>query len=152
LRKSSSNWQRSIELRQKPAGTIRITAGDRPAVTILFPKLSKLMAKYPDVKVEINMESGLIDIVAHRFDGGVRLPAAIVPLSTRRAERSGHPETPGAAPRSISPRMSAESSSAALSGFSVFGTLDVHLQVCQTPLYMVDRSARPYAQFVPTAH
>jgi DNA-binding transcriptional LysR family regulator len=152
LRKSSSNWRRSIELRQKAAGTIRITAGDRPAVTILFPKLSKLMAKYPDVKVEINMESGLIDIVAHRFDGGVRLPAAIVPLSTRRAERSGHPETPGAAPRSISPRMSAEVEQRGAFRLQCLWNARVHLQVCQTPLYMVDRSARPYAQFVPTAH
>ena len=60
-------------LRQKPAGTIRITAGDHPAVTILWPKLSKALAKYPDVKVEINMEGGLIDIAAQRFDAGVRL-------------------------------------------------------------------------------
>lgn len=61
------------ELRQKPAGTIRITAGDHPAVTILWPKLSKVLAKYPDVKLEINMEAGLIDIAAQRFDAGVRL-------------------------------------------------------------------------------
>jgi DNA-binding transcriptional LysR family regulator len=60
-------------LRQKPAGTIRITAGDHPAVTILWPKLSKALAKYPDIKVEINMEGGLIDIAAQRFDAGVRL-------------------------------------------------------------------------------
>ena len=60
-------------LRQEPAGTIRITAGDHPAVTILWPKLSKALAKYPDVKVEINMEGGLIDIAAQRFDAGVRL-------------------------------------------------------------------------------
>jgi len=61
------------ELRQKPAGTIRITAGDHAAVTILWPRLSKVLAKYPDIKVEINMEGGLIDIAAHRFDAGVRL-------------------------------------------------------------------------------
>jgi DNA-binding transcriptional LysR family regulator len=60
-------------LRQKPAGTIRITAGDHPAVTLVWPKLSKTLAKYPDVKVEINMEGGLIDIAAQRFDAGVRL-------------------------------------------------------------------------------
>src|SRR3979490_30591 len=56
------------ELRQKPAGTIRITAGDHPAVTILYPKLAKVLSKYPDVKVEINMEGGLIDIAAQRYD------------------------------------------------------------------------------------
>lgn len=61
------------ELRLKPAGTIRITAGDHPAVTILWPKLSNVVAKYSDVKVEINMEGGLIDIAAQRFDAGVRL-------------------------------------------------------------------------------
>jgi DNA-binding transcriptional LysR family regulator len=61
------------ELRQKPAGTIRVTAGDHAAVTILWPKLSKLLAQYPDIKIEINMEGGLIDIAAQRFDAGVRL-------------------------------------------------------------------------------
>ena len=61
------------ELRQKPAGTIRITAGDHPAVTILWPKLSKTLAKYPDIKVEVSMEGGLVDIAAERFDAGVRL-------------------------------------------------------------------------------
>src|SRR5690348_7262071 len=61
------------ELRQKPAGTIRITAGDHPAVTILWPKLSKTLAKYPDVKVEVSLEGGLVDIAAERFDAGVRL-------------------------------------------------------------------------------
>jgi DNA-binding transcriptional LysR family regulator len=60
-------------LRQKPTGTIRITAGDHPAVTILWPKLAKVLAKHPDVKLEINMEAGLIDIAAQRFEAGVRL-------------------------------------------------------------------------------
>ncbi len=61
------------ELRRKPAGTIRITAGDHPAMTILWPKLAKVLSKYPEVKVEINIEAGLIDITAQRFDAGVRL-------------------------------------------------------------------------------
>ena len=61
------------ELRQKPAGTIRITAGDHPAMTVLWPKLSKTLAKYHDVKVEISLEGGLVDIAAERFDAGVRL-------------------------------------------------------------------------------
>ena len=60
-------------LRQKPSGTIRISAGDHPAVTLLWPKLSKVVARYPDVRLEINMEGGLIDIAAERFDAGVRL-------------------------------------------------------------------------------
>jgi DNA-binding transcriptional LysR family regulator len=61
------------ELRRKPAGTIRITAGDHSAMTILWPKLAKVLSKYPDVKLEINTDAGLIDIAAQRFDAGVRL-------------------------------------------------------------------------------
>ena len=60
-------------LRQKPSGTIRISAGEHPAVTLLWPKLSKIVARYPEVRLEINMEGGLIDIAAERFDAGVRL-------------------------------------------------------------------------------
>lgn len=61
------------ELRQRPAGTVRITAGEHPAVTILWPKLAKVLPKFPDVHVEINTEGGLIDIAAQRYDAGVRL-------------------------------------------------------------------------------
>ena len=60
------------ELREKPAGTIRITATDYAADTILWPKLTKFLRQYPDIKVEIIIEYGLTDIVAQRFDAGVR--------------------------------------------------------------------------------
>jgi DNA-binding transcriptional LysR family regulator len=60
------------ELREKPAGTIRITATDYATDTILWPKLAKLLAQYPDIKVEIIVDYGLTDIVAQRFDAGVR--------------------------------------------------------------------------------
>ncbi|WP_145009838.1 LysR family transcriptional regulator [Pseudomonas oryzihabitans] len=60
------------ELRNKPAGTVRITASDFAANTILWPKLSKLQQKYPDIKIEVAIEPGLTDIVAERFDAGVR--------------------------------------------------------------------------------
>jgi DNA-binding transcriptional LysR family regulator len=60
------------ELREKPAGTIRITAGDHAADAILWPKLSKLLPGYPDIKVEISIDYGLTNIVAGRFDAGVR--------------------------------------------------------------------------------
>jgi DNA-binding transcriptional LysR family regulator len=60
------------ELREKPAGTIRITATDYAADTILWPKLTKLLPQYPDIKVEIIIDYGLTDIVAERFDAGVR--------------------------------------------------------------------------------
>lgn len=60
------------ELREKPAGTIRITATDYAANTILWPKLATFLPKYPDIKVEIIVDYGLIDIVAQRYDAGVR--------------------------------------------------------------------------------
>jgi DNA-binding transcriptional LysR family regulator len=60
------------ELREKPAGTIRITAIDYVADTILWPKLAKFLRQYPDIKVEITIDYGLTDIVAQRFDAGVR--------------------------------------------------------------------------------
>jgi DNA-binding transcriptional LysR family regulator len=61
------------DARDKPAGTIRITTHDHAAGTVLWPKLSTLLAGYPDIKVEISINYGLIDIVAERFDAGVRL-------------------------------------------------------------------------------
>jgi DNA-binding transcriptional LysR family regulator len=60
------------ELREKPAGTIRITATDYAANTILLPKLARFLPEYPDVKVEITIDYGLTDIVAQRYDAGVR--------------------------------------------------------------------------------
>jgi DNA-binding transcriptional LysR family regulator len=60
------------ELREKPAGTIRITATDYAADTILWPKLTGFLRRYPDIKVEIVIDYGLTDIVAERFDAGVR--------------------------------------------------------------------------------
>jgi len=61
------------ELRAKPAGTIRITAGEHAANTFLWPALEKLLPDYPDIKVEIVVDYGLTDIVAERYDAGVRL-------------------------------------------------------------------------------
>jgi len=60
------------ELREKPAGTIRITATENAAETILLPKLAKLLPEYPDIKVEVIIDYGLTDIVAQRYDAGVR--------------------------------------------------------------------------------
>ena len=60
------------ELREKPAGTIRITATDYAADTILWPKIVRFLRQYPDIKVEIMIDYGLTDIVAERFDAGVR--------------------------------------------------------------------------------
>ncbi len=60
------------DYREKPAGTIRITAVDYVADHLLLPKLTKFLKKYPDIKVEIAVDYGLTDIVAGRFDAGVR--------------------------------------------------------------------------------
>jgi DNA-binding transcriptional LysR family regulator len=60
------------ELREKPAGTIRITATEYAADAILLPRLAKLLQVYPDIKVEIIIDYGLTDIVAQRYDAGVR--------------------------------------------------------------------------------
>jgi DNA-binding transcriptional LysR family regulator len=60
------------ELREKPAGTIRITATQHALDTLLWPKLAKFLGRYPDIRVELTAESGLTDIVAQRFDAGVR--------------------------------------------------------------------------------
>ncbi|MGA2550294.1 MAG: LysR family transcriptional regulator [Burkholderiaceae bacterium] len=60
------------ELRDRPAGTIRITSGDHAVTTVLWPKLSKFIPDYPDINVEIDINYQLIDIVAERFDAGVR--------------------------------------------------------------------------------
>ena len=59
--------------RDKPAGTLRITAGEHSAETILWPALARLLPDYPDIKVEVIIDYGLTDIVAERYDAGVRL-------------------------------------------------------------------------------
>ncbi|MBP2445514.1 LysR family transcriptional regulator [Rhizobium leguminosarum] len=59
--------------REKPAGTIRINAGEHPANAVLWPALEKLLPDYPDIHVEIIVDYGLTDIVAERYDAGVRL-------------------------------------------------------------------------------
>ncbi len=61
------------ELREKPGGTIRITAGEHSADAVLWPVLKKFLPDYPDIRVEITVDYGLIDIVAERYDAGVRL-------------------------------------------------------------------------------
>ena len=61
------------ELREKPAGTIRITTGEHAALTVLWPALARLLPRYPDIKVELVVDYGLTDIVAERYDAGVRL-------------------------------------------------------------------------------
>ncbi len=61
------------ELRGKPAGTVRITADEHAANTVLWPALRQVLPEHPDIKVEVVVDNGLTDIVAERFDAGVRL-------------------------------------------------------------------------------
>lgn len=60
-------------LRDKPAGSVRITCGDNVLRTVLLPKLTPLLGMYPDITLEFDMSYGFRDIVADRFDAGVRL-------------------------------------------------------------------------------
>lgn len=61
------------EHRDKPAGSIRLTTAEHAADTLLWPKLARFLPDYPDIKVEIAIDYGLTDIVAQRYDAGVRL-------------------------------------------------------------------------------
>lgn len=60
------------ELRDSPSGTIRITAIEHAADTLLLPKLAEFLPRYPEIEVEITIDYGLTDIVGQHFDAGVR--------------------------------------------------------------------------------
>lgn len=64
-------------LRDKPAGTIRLTSSDYVIDTVLWPKLEKLLRDYPDIKIEIAVDYRFNDIVAERYDAGIRLGEAV---------------------------------------------------------------------------
>lgn len=72
-------------LRARPAGKLRITSVEHAAETILWPAVRKLLARYPDIEVEISADYGLTDIVAQRFHAGVRLGEQVAPgmIATR---------------------------------------------------------------------
>ena len=65
------------DLRDKPAGTVRITCGDFVLESVLLPKLAPLLREYPDIKLEFDVNYGFRNIVADRFDAGVRLGSTI---------------------------------------------------------------------------
>ncbi len=60
-------------LREKPAGTVRITSGEHAAASILWPALERLLPDYPDICVDVITENGLTDVVSGRFDAGIRM-------------------------------------------------------------------------------
>ncbi len=61
------------ELRDKPAGTVRITCSEHAAETVIWPRLAPVLRIYPDLKLELYIDHSFIDIAAERFDAGVRL-------------------------------------------------------------------------------
>jgi DNA-binding transcriptional LysR family regulator len=65
------------EMRNKPAGSLRITAAEHAASTVIWPKLARFLPDYPEIKVEVCVENGFVDIIAERFDAGIRLGEAI---------------------------------------------------------------------------
>jgi DNA-binding transcriptional LysR family regulator len=99
-------------LRDRPSGRIRITTSKIAAETILWPAISKFMAEFPDVQIELSIDGGLRDIVADRFDAGVRLGEQVakdmvavrigpeirmaVVASPAYLERAGRPHIPDA--------------------------------------------------------
>jgi DNA-binding transcriptional LysR family regulator len=62
-----------MAMRDKPSGTLRINAGEHAVRTVLWPKLDPFLNRYPDIKVEVHIDNGFVDIVAGRYDAGVRL-------------------------------------------------------------------------------
>lgn len=60
------------ELREKPSGTVRITATEHAAASVLMPALAKVLPKHPDIKVEVVIDYGLTNIVAEQVDAGIR--------------------------------------------------------------------------------
>jgi DNA-binding transcriptional LysR family regulator len=63
--------------RDQPAGLLRITTGDHASEELILPTVTRLLARYPALKVEISVDLGFVDIVAERFDAGVRLGETI---------------------------------------------------------------------------
>lgn len=76
LRPAFETIEREVEalgdLRDRPTGTVRLNAGEHAAQAIIWPKLADFLPDYPDITVEIVVDYGLVDIVADRFDAGVR--------------------------------------------------------------------------------
>ncbi|MGF7172126.1 DNA-binding transcriptional LysR family regulator [Sphingobium xanthum] len=77
------------ELRQRPGGTVRITSSAHAARAVLWPIIDRLTAENPDLNIEVSIEGGFVDIVADRYDAGVRLGEALeqdmiaVPISPK---------------------------------------------------------------------
>lgn len=87
------------ELRDRPSGVVRVTAGKHAVDTVLWPALKTLLSTYPEIQIEISVSSALQDIVAQQFDAGIRLGEHVdhdmvaVPVGPRlRAAIVGSPD------------------------------------------------------------
>ncbi len=105
------------DTRERPAGNLRITAGEHAASAVLWPALKPFMLQYPDINIEITVDNGLTDIVGDRFDAGVRLGEQVAKdmIAVRIApdmrmavvgspaylQRAGTPQTPWILPTSL---------------------------------------------------
>ncbi|WP_264960578.1 LysR family transcriptional regulator, partial [Neoasaia chiangmaiensis] len=65
------------DLRDRPSGTIRVTTVEHAAKTILLPGVKQLLRDNPDIRVDVTIDYGLADVVADRFDAGIRLGGEI---------------------------------------------------------------------------
>jgi DNA-binding transcriptional LysR family regulator len=65
------------QYRDRPAGTVRITCSRHATETVLWPAVDGIMARYPDIHIELSIDGALTNIVADRFDAGVRLGESI---------------------------------------------------------------------------
>jgi DNA-binding transcriptional LysR family regulator len=97
-------------LREKPSGLVRITTSEHAANTVLWPALAGLLPDYPDIAVEVVVEAGLVDIVADRFDAGIRLGEQVardmiaVPIGPeQRMAVVGSPSYFAARPKPVTP-------------------------------------------------
>lgn len=79
------------DFRDKAVGTVRINAALHSVESVLWPKLEKFLQSYPDIKVEITIDYGLADIVAERYDAGVRLGERVAKDHGRCAYRTRLP-------------------------------------------------------------
>lgn len=98
------------ELRARPAGTVRITTSIHAARAVLWPVIDRLTSEHPDVQIELNVNSGFVDIVAERFDAGVRLGESLekdmiaMPIGPRlRMAAVGAPEYFAHNPKPLTP-------------------------------------------------
>lgn len=67
-----SGLEQITALRDKPAGTIRLTADEYAVINVLQPAITRFLPEYPDIRIELTIDYGLTDIVSGRFDAGVR--------------------------------------------------------------------------------